>query len=140
MRTATLTAAAAKLEAASKVIVIGAGAVGVELVGEILTVYPGKHVIVVDFANTILPGFDEYASKYTLAWLEAHGVELMLGTAIDKIEETQIVLKSGATITADVVYKCVGVMPNTSVLKGTSFEGKGFRGSVEVNDYLQVAG
>jgi hypothetical protein len=30
-------------------------------------------------------------------------------------------------------------MPNTSVLAGTPFEGKGFRGSVDVNDYLQVA-
>ena len=140
VRTATLTAAAAKLKAANKVIVIGAGAVGVELVGEILTVYPDKQVVVVDFAPTILPGFDEGASKYAIAWFEKMGVELMLGEAIDKIEEMQIVLKSGPTITADVVYKCVGVMPNTDVLKGTSFEGKGFRGSVEVNDFLQIEG
>ena len=139
-RLATLTAAAAKLESASKVIVIGAGAVGVELVGEILTVYPAKHVIVVDFAKTILPGFDAAASTYTLEWLERAGVELMLGEAIDTIEETFITLKSGSTIHADVVYKCVGVMPNTSMLTGTPFEGKGFRGSVEVNDQLQVDG
>ena len=31
--------------------------------------------------------------------------------------------ESGATISADVVYKCVGVMPNTAMLKGTPFEG-----------------
>ena len=52
----------------------GAGAVGVELVGEILTVYPSKHVIVVDFAKTILPGVDEalvgacVGSKLRLTW------------------------------------------------------------------------
>ena len=135
-----LNAAAAKLEAATKVIVIGAGAVGIELVGEILTAYPNKHVVVVDFAKSILPGFDEAASSYTLAWLEQAGVELMLGTAIDKIEETSILLKSGETLAADVVYKCVGVMPNTGMLKGSPYEGKGFRDSVEVNDYLQVEG
>ena len=139
-RTATLATAAAKLAAASKVIVIGAGPVGVELVGEILTVYPNKHVVVVDFANTILPGFDKAASDYTFAWLEDAGVELMLGEAIDKIEEQAILLKSGKTVSADVVYKCVGVMPNTSMLKGTPYAGTGFRDSVEVNDYLQVAG
>ena len=139
-RTATVNAAAAKLKAASKVIVIGAGAVGMELVGEILTVYPEKQVVVVDFAKSILPGFDEGACSYALAWCEKAGVELMLGEAIDKIEETSIVLQSGATLTADVVYKCVGVMPNTGVLKDTPFEGKGFRGSVEVNDFLQVDG
>ena len=60
------------------------------------------------------------------------------GTAIDKIEETSILLKSGETLAADVVYKCVGVMPNTGMLKGSPYEGKGFRDSVEVNDYLQV--
>eukprot|EP00966_Prymnesium_polylepis_P240956 5572652-Prymnesium_polylepis.1 len=139
-RAATLTTAAAKLEAASTVIVIGAGAVGIELVGEILTVYPTKHVIVVDFAKAILPGFDEAASKYTFAWLERAGVELMLGEAIDKIEETYIKLKSGKKVDADVVYKCVGVMPNTSMLKETPFAGKGFRESVEVNDFLQIEG
>ena len=139
-RSETLSAAAAKLKAASKVIVIGAGAVGIELVGEILTVYPSKHVIVVDFASTILPGFDEAASKYALAWLERAGVELMLGIAIKRIEETSILLKSGQTISADVVYKCVGVMPNTGMLKGTPYAGKGFRESVEVNEHLQVDG
>jgi len=139
-RSATLTTAASKLKSSGKVIVIGAGAVGIELVGEILTVYPDKHVIVVDFANTILPGFDDAASKYTFAWLEKAGVELMLGKAIDKIGDTEIVLKSGETITADVVYKCVGVMPNTGMLRETPFAGKGFRESVEVNDYLQVEG
>lgn len=104
------------------------------------TVYPEKQVVVVDFAKTILPGFDEGACKYSIAWCEKMGVEMMLGEAIDTIEEKQIVLKSGPTITADVVYKCVGVMPNTEVLKGTMFEGKGFRGSVEVNDFLQIEG
>jgi len=140
VREATLQAAHAKLAAASKVIIVGAGAVGMELVGEILTVYPTKQVIVVDFAKTILPGFDEGACKYALEWCEKAGVEFMFGKEIDKIEETRIVLKSGQIIEADVVYKCVGVMPNTAVLKGTPFEGKGFRGSVEVNDFLQIDG
>lgn len=43
-RAASLTAAGAKLEAASSVIIVGAGAVGVELAGEILTSYPQKQV------------------------------------------------------------------------------------------------
>ena len=36
-------------------------------------------------------------------------------------------------------YKCVGVMPNTDMLKESPFAQKfGFRNSIEVNDYLQV--
>ena len=36
-------------------------------------------------------------------------------------------------------YKCVGVMPNTDMLKESPFAQKfGFRNSIEVNDHLQV--
>ena len=44
--------AAAKLAAARSVIIVGAGPVGVELAGEILTVYPHKKVTFVDMASS----------------------------------------------------------------------------------------
>ena len=138
-RTAAWTAAAAKLKTANTVIIVGAGPVGIELAGEILTVYPNKHVIFIDMAPKILPGFDEAAYTHVFAWLKKRGAELMLGEAIDEIKTESVLLKSGQEVEADVVYKCVGVMPNTSMLKGGMFEGKGFRGSVDVNDHLQVA-
>ena len=60
---------------------------------------------------------------------------------IKKGAEMTATAKSGATITADVVYKCVGVMPNTAMLKESPFAEKfGFRNSIEVNDHLQARG
>ena len=78
-RTMAWTAAAAKLKTANTVIIVGAGPVGIELAGEILTVYPNKHVIFIDMAPKILPGFDEAAYTHVFAWLKKRGAELMLG-------------------------------------------------------------
>ena len=95
------------------------------------------------------------------------GVELMGGEPIERIGADTVLLKSGIELTADVVcatrpalalhtpflvliatharsspgarYKCVGVMPNTDMLKESPFAQKfGFRNSIEVNDHLQV--
>ena len=63
--------AATKLAMSKSVIIVGAGPVGVELAGEILTVYPDKKVTFVDMATTILPGFDEPAAVYSRAWRAA---------------------------------------------------------------------
>ena len=190
-RAASWEQAAAKLAAASTVIIVGAGPVGVELAGEILTVFPQKRVTFVDMARTILPGFSESAASYTKAWFAARGAEMRLGEAIDQISSNSLLLKSGELLEADVVYKCVrmmpphgdpspfshaplllfaalhpspftplsssaylpasaslspsprcvGVMPNTAMLKGSSIFASsfGFRDSIEVNDYLQLA-
>ncbi len=90
---------------ATSVIIVGAGAVGVELAGEILTVYPTKRVTIVDMATSILPGFDEAASAFSRAWLEGRGAELMLGEPIERISAQSLLLKSGVELEADIVYK-----------------------------------
>ena len=78
---------------------------------------------------------------YSRAWLGERGVELMGGEPIEKIEAESVLLKSGVKLEADVVYKCVGVMPNTAMLKESPLAQKfGFRDSIEVNDHLQVEG
>ena len=140
-RAASWRDAATKLEGAASAIIVGAGAVGVELAGEILTRYPQKRVTFVDMAPTILPGFDDYAVSYSRRWLEERGAELLLGEAIETIGAESVTLKSGRELRADVVYKCVGVQPNTGMLASSPFASAfGFRNSVVVDDHLQVDG
>ena len=129
-----------KCAAASTVIIIGAGPVGVELAGEILTLYPEKKVTLV--SNTLLPGFDDYASDYARAWLQKRGAELVQGDRIEQTFPNSLILKSGRELKADVVYKCVGYVPNTAMLKESSvFNGQfGARDAINVNDHLQVKG
>ena len=89
-RTSSWGVAANKLANAQTVIVVGAGPVGVELAGEILTVYPDKTVTFVDMAPTILPGFDEAAATFTKQWFKDRGAKMMLGEAIEKIGERRM--------------------------------------------------
>jgi len=128
------------LRKAGRAIVVGAGAVGVELVGEILTQFPEKTVTIVDMATAILPGFGPKCIEHAICWLRRMGAELRLGEAIQDIGADSITLKSGEVLFADVVYKCVGMMPNTSMVKGAPdfTAALGFRDSLNVNDHLQV--
>jgi len=140
-RQASFRTAHSRLRLSEKVIIVGAGAVGVELAGEILTEFPRKRVMLVDMAPTVLPGFPPRCAEHALRWLRRMGVELRLGQAIAEINTESIALKTGEVLDAGIVYKCVGVMPNTSMMKNTAFASAlGFRDSVNVNDNLQIAG
>lgn len=136
--------AANELEKAQTVAIVGAGAVGVELAGEIRDKYPAgtKRVMLVDMAPTILPGMEPGSIRYATKWLQDNDVEMYLGSPLKKIDPKYIQFKEGTTVQVDVVYKCVGVAPN-SVMLGSSPLSKSLKGpkkAVEVNDYLQVNG
>lgn len=135
--------AAADLAAAQTVVIIGAGAVGVELAGEILTEYPNqKRVIMVDMATTILPGFRQESIAYTTQWLAKHGAELHLGASLKELSKKYVVLADGRKLDVDLIYMCTGGKPNSSFLKGGSLPSSSLnqRGAVLVNDHLQVDG
>jgi NADH dehydrogenase FAD-containing subunit len=135
--------AAADLAAAQTVVIIGAGAVGVELAGEILTEYPNqKRVIMVDMATTILPGFRQESIAYTTQWLAKHGAELHLGAALKELSKKYVVFADGRKLDVDLIYMCTGGKPNSSFLKGGSLPSSSLnqRGAVLVNDHLQVDG
>jgi apoptosis-inducing factor 2 len=132
-----------QLQKASTVIIVGAGAVGVELAGEILTAFPrNKQVVLVDMAPTILTGFHESSVQYSTKWLKDHGAKLYLGAPIKTIDEKFIVLNDGTRLEADIVYRCNGAAPNTSFLHQSVIKSalNGPKGAVVVNDHLQVEG
>jgi apoptosis-inducing factor 2 len=131
-----------QLQKASTVIIVGAGAVGVELAGEILTAFPrNKQVTLVDMAPTILSGFHESSVQYSTKWLKDHGAKLYLGAPTKTIDEKFIVLKDGTRLEADIVYRCNGAAPNTSFLHQSVIKSAyGLNGAVVVNDHLQVEG
>ena len=142
-RRKSVTAAASALRHAKTVVVMGAGAVGVELAGEILTEYPaGKRVVVVDLAPTILPGFHPRSVRYAERWLAARGAELRLGAPLKHVSDSEITLADGEKVACDALYKCTGARPNADFLGGEGLgEARtGPRGSLAVDDHLRVAG
>lgn len=111
--------AAVDLKAARSVIIVGAGPVGLELAGEILTYYPEKAITFVDMAPGVLSGFDAGSVGHSELWLKQRNVTFRMGTAFEQINTDSVVLKGGEVLRADLVYPCIGVFPNTSFLKST---------------------
>jgi len=132
--------AAIDLKAARSVIIVGAGPVGLELAGEILTYFPEKAITFVDMAPRVLSGFDAGSVAHSERWLKQRNVTFRMGIAFEQINTDSVVLKGGEVLHADLVYPCIGVFPNTSFLKSTPLKAHmGFRDSIVVNDHLQVA-
>ena len=113
-------AAQSRLEAASSVLILGAGAVGCELAAEIVDFFPQKEVTMVDASPTLVPLFPKAVGEYAAKWLTKRGVRLALGQMLDSWGETSCKLRDGTTYRADIVYVCFGDKPNSQCVSTTS--------------------
>lgn len=141
-RLASYNSEARNVRDAKTIIIIGAGAVGVELAAELLAKRGQRRIIVVDMAETILNGFPDSTIRYATRYLEHHRIELHLGTKLNEISEKFIVFGDGTKLSADIVYRCMGSKPNTDLLQNSILKNAltGPRQSIAVNDQLQVEG
>lgn len=100
----------------SKVLVVGAGLIGLKCVEGILDKV--KSVTVVDLADRILPSIlDENGSAMVKKFIESKGVKFYLSNSVAKFEKNKATLKSGDVIDFDVAVIAVGVRPNISLVK-----------------------
>lgn len=107
-----------ELSACKKVIVVGAGFIGVEVADELQK--KGFAVTVVEkLPNALGLAFDRELAETAEAQLKAGGVTLLTGTGILKIlgEETVtgVMLENGETLEADAVILTLGYLPNTEL-------------------------
>jgi len=142
-------AAHAALAAAQRVLLIGAGPVGIELAGEIKAVWPGKQVTLLDMADDVLGARFRPDLKAELRrQLTGLGVEVMLGSPLRESPPTvpgelrtfTVVTENGAEVTADVWFRCYGVTPVSDYLAGDLASARRADGFIEVSPYLQVTG
>ena len=71
-----------ELAGADRVLILGAGPVGLELAGEIKEVWPDKYVVIVDRADQLLPGFLPEVRDDLRRQLDELGIEVRLGTGL----------------------------------------------------------
>jgi apoptosis-inducing factor 2 len=142
-------AAHAALSAAARVLLLGAGPVGIELSGEIKAVWPDKRVILLDVADDVLGARFRPDLKAELRrQLTAIGVELMLASPLREGPPTPpgelatftVVAEPGREVTADLWFRCYGVTPVSDYLVGDLAAARRPDGFVEITPYLQVAG
>lgn len=127
---------------AERLLVIGGGAVGIEMAGEIKAFYPQKKVMLIDSHSELLS--NQNVPKLRLAAKKAllnHGVELFLGErTVERLTshsfETKILsTEKGLKIESDAQLVCVGMTPNVSIMKDPDCLD---RGAIKVNDSMQV--
>lgn len=106
-------AAHRRLSAAAQILILGGGAVGVELAAEIVDFFPKKQVTLVDASPTLVPLFHKSVGEYAARWLNNHGVRLVLGQFLASWDESSCELKNGTVLHADIVYVCFGDRPNS---------------------------
>ncbi len=146
---ARVRAAHAGLAAAARVLLVGAGPVGIELAGEIKAVWPGKQVTLLDAADDILgERFRPDLKAELRRQLAAIGVRLALASPLregppappGELRTFTVITEPGAEITADIWFRCYGVQPVSDYLVGDLAGARRPDGFVEVTPYLQVAG
>jgi len=142
-------AAHAALSAATRVLLLGAGPVGIELSGEIKAVWPDKHVTLLDVAGDVLGARFRPDLKAELRrQLTGIGVELMLSSPLresppappGELQTFTVVTQDGTEVTADIWFRCYGVSPVSDYLVGELAAARRPDGFVEVTPFLQVAG
>lgn len=106
----------AELSRGDRVLIVGAGPVGLELAGEIKAVWPGKQVTLVDPARQLLPGFEAALREDLEEQLRRLGIEVRLGAALDGEPPTApgetkaftVTTTAGDVLDADIWFRCYG--------------------------------
>jgi len=137
------------LTQADRVLLVGAGPVGIELAGEIRDAWPEKSIVLLDVADEILGGpyLPELKAELRRQLVEFR-VELILGSPLRDEPPTEpgelgtftVTTAAGTEIVADIWFRCYGVVPNSDYLGDELASARRSDGFIEVDPTLQVAG
>ena len=129
-----------------KMVVVGAGVIGLEL-GSVYSRL-GTEVTVIEFMDGVTPGADKDVAKTFQRILKRQGLDIITGAAVSKVETLKTKAKvsyamrkdgSEKTIDADVVLVATGRLPYT---EGLGLDALGVklskRGQIEVDAHYQT--
>ena len=130
----------AAAQAARRVLVIGAGFIGLEMAEQLR--HLGKEVAVVEAADQVLPPLDPEMAAPVADALRAAGVELVLGDAIAGFtpegDLLAALLKSGKKLSADLVVLAIGVKPESGLAAAAGLD-LGARGAIKVDAFMRTS-
>ncbi|MFO7883792.1 MAG: FAD-dependent oxidoreductase [Desulfobacteraceae bacterium] len=129
-----------KLKGKKKIIVIGAGFIGVELSDELCQ--DGMEVTLVEKLPHILGmAFDKDLAQVAAEKLSERGVAIKTGIGVKEVtgsdKATGVILENGDELKADAVFLSMGYRPNTDLAKesGMTLTPQGF---IPVDEYMRT--
>lgn len=123
----------------SHVVLVGAGFIAFTILNAILAL--GARLTILEIAPRILPRMvDEAGARLVEAWLRRHGVRILTGVTLDRIEESRgrrrLRLKKGPALSADLVIMATGIAPNLGWLEGSGIR---VNRGILVDDHLRAS-
>ncbi|TFK82196.1 FAD/NAD(P)-binding domain-containing protein [Polyporus arcularius HHB13444] len=133
-----------RVEKAQHVVVVGGGAVGIELVGEIREAHPTKKITLIHNQSLLLNSvYPDKFRKDIERRVRLRNIDVILGDAIENPVEgvAGVTTKNGKSIPdADLVIQAFGSKPNTEFVKSLGDGVVNEHGFVKVNEFLEVPG
>ncbi|MDP9869653.1 MULTISPECIES: NAD(P)/FAD-dependent oxidoreductase [Streptosporangium] len=137
-----------ELAGAERVLILGAGPVGLELAGEIKEVWPHKHVTIVDPTEQHLADFRPELRQDLYRQLDGLDVRLRLGTGLavpppvepGHADTFTVTTTDGEEITADIWFRAYGGRVNSDYLADGRLTPRTPQGQVPVTETLNVHG
>jgi pyruvate/2-oxoglutarate dehydrogenase complex dihydrolipoamide dehydrogenase (E3) component len=115
----------AGIKAANSILIIGGGAVGVQMACDLKELYPSKTVTLVHSRDTLMPAYHEALSNLIKARFAELGVNVVTGSRVvippggftNNNQSTTVHLQNTPqTLTADFVITATGQIPNNQFL------------------------
>ncbi|MFC7531397.1 FAD-dependent oxidoreductase [Actinoplanes sp. GCM10030250] len=133
----------------SHVLLLGAGAIGIEFAGEIKSCWPGKSVTVVERGSDLIGGRfpDEFRAEIR-EQMDALGVRLLLGTSLRSLPEPEpgsprpftVTTGDGDVLAADLWFPCFGTQVRTDYLDSSLATARQPDGRLAVTPQLRLSG
>jgi len=134
-----------QVASAARVAIIGAGAVGVELAGEIASAMPGKRIDLISADRDLFPAFNPGLGQALARQLGRLGVSLHLGARAEGFDPAKasagtVRLANGTTLTADLVIPALGARATEQPGGDLSATPRDPLGRIVVDPWLRVPG
>ncbi|BCJ44543.1 hypothetical protein GCM10010168_13560 [Actinoplanes ianthinogenes] len=134
---------------AGRVLLLGAGAIGLEFAGEIAATLPATSVTLVDPSPAVAGGrFPEEFGAEVAKQLDALGVTVLLGTKLTEppavepgaVRPFTVTTTDGEVLAADLWFPCYGGEVNSGYLDGSLRAARQPDGRLAVTEHLRVTG
>uniref|UniRef100_H2Z7T6 Ferroptosis suppressor protein 1 n=1 Tax=Ciona savignyi TaxID=51511 RepID=H2Z7T6_CIOSA len=139
-----------QIKSAKRIVLVGGGAVGVELAGELKTAFPDKEITIVTSSNHLVttrskPGFQKKLNET----LRHKNITVLFGERVSNIgslpinqyvKDQVVTTESGKEIAAELVIPCTGTKINKEFYQEALADAMTPHGALEVNEYFEVKG